>query len=111
MPQVILQINGRNYTLQCGEGQEEHLRRLARMVDTEIAEIREKTGPLGEIRLLIMTSLVLADQVVELRQLVENLAAEVERVRQQGDPECRQQAMRLVRALESASARLERLKG
>ena len=109
MPQVILQINGRNYTLQCGEGQEEHLRRLARMVDDEIADIRDKIGPLGEIRLLIMASLMLADQVVELRQQVEELSAALERLRQQGDPECRHAATRLLAALEAASVRLERL--
>ena len=110
MPQVILQINGRNYTLQCGEGQEEHLRRLARMVDDEIADIRNRIGPLGEIRLLIMASLMLADQVVELRQRVEELSADLERLRQLGDPECRQVASRLLHALDAASTRLERLK-
>ena len=111
MPQVILQINDRNYTLQCGEGQEEHLRQLARMVDSEIASIRNKIGPLGEIRLLIMAALTLADQVVELREQLESLSAELERLRQQGDPECRQTATRLLQALDAASARLERLKG
>lgn len=110
MPQVILQINGRNYTLQCGEGQEEHLRRLARMVDDEIADIRNRIGPLGEIRLLIMASLMLADQVVELRQRVEELSADLQQLRQQGDPQCRQVASRLLHALDDASTRLERLK-
>ena len=110
MPQVILQINGRNYTLQCGEGQEEHLRRLARMVDDEIADIRDKIGPLGEIRLLIMASLMLADQVVELRQQLQDLSAELEHLRQQGDPQCRQTVSRLLQALDAASVRLERLK-
>ncbi len=68
MPQVVVEINGRSYTLQCDDGQEEHLRRLARMVDEEIAAIREATGPLGDIRLLIMASLVLADRIHELHK-------------------------------------------
>ena len=110
MPQVVLQINGRNYTLQCGEGQEEHLRRLARMLDSAIADIREKAGPLGDLRLLIMASLVMADQVVELQQQVSTLSAELERLRQQGDPACREAATRLLQALDSAASRLERLK-
>ena len=66
MPQVVISINGRNYTMECGEGQEDHLRRLARRVDEELARIRDMAGPVGEIRLLIMTALVIADKVAEL---------------------------------------------
>ena len=99
MPQVVVEINGRSYTLQCGDGQEEHLRRLARMVDDEVTAIRETAGPLGDIRLLIMASLVLADRIHELR----------EQLRAAGDDSAQKAAERLLDAMRAAAERLDRL--
>ena len=99
MPQVVVEINGRSYTLQCGDGQEEHLRRLARMVDDEVAAIRETAGPLGDIRLLIMASLVLADRIHELQQ---QLAAA-------GNADAEKAAERLLQSMRTATERLNHL--
>ena len=99
MPQVVVEINGRSYTLQCGEGQEEHLRRLARMVDEEVAAIRETAGPLGDIRLLIMASLVLADRIHELQQ---QLAAA-------SNEDAEKAAERLLQTVRTATDRLTHL--
>ena len=107
MPQAIIEINGRTYTMQCGEGQEEHLRRLARMVDGEVARIREKTGQLGELRLLIMAALVMADKLVEQEEALNRLREEVEKLRSTaGDPEV---LNRLLQAVEGATDRLARV--
>ncbi len=104
MPQAMIEINGRTYTLQCGEGQEDHLRRLARMVDTEVARIREKVGQLGEIRLLIMAALVMADKMVEQEETLNRLRAELEKAHSEmGDP---QVVEALLKAVESATERL-----
>ena len=99
MPQVVVEINGRAYTLQCGEGQEDHLRRLARRVEEEVAAIRESAGPLGDIRLLIMASLVLADRIHELNQQLEAARAN----------DASAVVQRLLKSLESATERLQAL--
>ncbi|HHN72653.1 MAG TPA: cell division protein ZapA [Thermopetrobacter sp.] len=112
MAQVIVQINGRNYTMQCEDGQEEHLRRLARMIDTEIGNIRSAVGQLGDLRLLIMASLVIADRLTEAErqvtwmeeQLEEQRAARKQLAGQTGVVE-----ERAARALEGAARRLEAL--
>ncbi len=83
MPQVVVQINSRNYTMECGEGQEEHLRRLARLVDAEVARVRGMAGPVGEIRLLIMAALVIADKLSEQEGRIAALEKELAELREQ----------------------------
>ena len=109
MPQVTIEINGRTYTMQCGEGQEQHLRRLARMVDTEVANIRDKAGQLGEIRLLIMTALVMADRLVELDEAMQRLQAQLEEARRASGSTEAEAVSQLLRALEEATGRLENM--
>ena len=68
MAQVSLQINGYGYTLGCGDGEEQHLLTLAADLDRRIQEIKAQVGPSGEARLLLMTALMLADELHDLRQ-------------------------------------------
>ena len=39
MAHVIVEVNGRPYTMQCPDGEEDHLRELARLIDTEVSRI------------------------------------------------------------------------
>jgi cell division protein ZapA (FtsZ GTPase activity inhibitor) len=56
MAHVIVQVNGRPYTMQCPDGEEEHLRDLAKLLDTEVARVRASVGSVGDIRLLVMAA-------------------------------------------------------
>ena len=37
MAQVVVKVNDRPYTMQCDEGEEEHLSELAQLIDTEVS--------------------------------------------------------------------------
>ncbi|MDP6896442.1 MAG: cell division protein ZapA, partial [Rhodospirillales bacterium] len=63
MPQVTVQINGRGYQIACDEGQEAHLARLGNYIDNRIQELVAAVGQLGDVRLLVMVSLLLADEL------------------------------------------------
>jgi len=65
MPQVAVTINDRNYQIACDEGQEEHLSRLASYVDDRVQELVAAIGQVGDTRLLVMTSLLVADELSE----------------------------------------------
>ncbi len=108
MAQVIIEVNERSYTMQCGVGQEEHVRRLARMVDLEVAKLRESAGPVGDIRLLLMAALVLADRIVELNEKLETVQEELARARADDSDKM---AAAILQSVESATRRLERLTG
>jgi cell division protein ZapA len=71
MGQVSVLVNGRQYDLGCDDGQEEHLRELADYVNGRMSEIAGAVGQIGEARLLLMASLLLADELSEARAELE----------------------------------------
>jgi cell division protein ZapA len=71
MPQVDVSINGRRYQIACDEGQEDHLSRLAEYVDKRVQELVGAVGQVGDARLLVMTSLLVADELAEAYSALE----------------------------------------
>lgn len=77
MAHVIVEVNGRPYTMQCPDGEEEHLRELARLLDSEVQRIRQSVGTVGDIRLLVMSGLMVADRLSEAIARIEALEQDV----------------------------------
>ena len=73
MPQVDVHINGRRYQIACDEGQEEHLSQLAEYVDKRVQELVGSVGQVGDARLLVMTSLLVADELSEACSTLEEI--------------------------------------
>ena len=68
MAQVTLRINGYAYTIGCRDGEEQHLLAMAREVEQRIDTIKSSAGQSGEARMLVMASLLMADELHEQRQ-------------------------------------------
>lgn len=73
MGQVVVQVNGRAYTMQCSDGEEEHLTELAQLLDQEVVRIQRGVGQVGDTRLLLMAGLVIADKLSEGIRRIEDL--------------------------------------
>lgn len=82
MAQVVLTVNGHSYTMQCNDGEEEHLRELGQVLDAEVGKIKSAVGQVGDIRLLLMSGLVIADRLSETLQRVEELEDQIQGLRQ-----------------------------
>ncbi len=80
MAQINVTIAGRTYRMACDDGQEEHLFGLAEQVNGHIEHLREGFGDVGDMRLLIMASLVLADELHESRREASEAATEARRL-------------------------------
>ena len=76
MPELMVTINGREYQVACDDGQEEHLSKLARYVDSKLGELVNAVGQIGDARLLVMTSLLIADELSDAYQQLESYGAE-----------------------------------
>lgn len=63
MAQLMVSINDRNYQVACDDGQEAHLSRLGTYVDNRVKELVAAVGQVGDARLLVMVSLLLADEL------------------------------------------------
>jgi cell division protein ZapA len=79
MAQITVKINGYGYTVGCEDGQEPHLQAMAAQVDSRIESIKALGGNSGEARLLLLASLLMADEIHDLRVEAENLRAMVAR--------------------------------
>ena len=77
MAHVIVQVNGRPYTMQCPDGEEDHLRELAILLDSEVQRVKQSVGSVGDIRLLVMSGLMVADRLSEAIRRIEALEEEV----------------------------------
>jgi cell division protein ZapA len=67
MKLVMITLNGRTYEIACEEGQEDHVRALAADIDGRIAGLVRTIGQVGEARLLVLASLLVADELAEAR--------------------------------------------
>ena len=93
MAAIELEIAGRKYSIACRDGEEEHLRGVGELVHKKAREAEVALGSLGEARQLLFASLLLADEIKELRsgtapapadpavgQALERLAERIERI-------------------------------
>ncbi len=69
MAEVELTIAGRNYRVACRAGEEENLRAAGVLVDAKSKEALAGLGSLSESRQLLFASLLLADQIVDGREV------------------------------------------
>lgn len=105
MAQVTIHVNGKPYQVGCADGQEQHLMELAGMINSHIGEVAHDMGQLGETRLILMGSLMLADELHEARTRLDAVRNELARA-QNGQAGAEAKA---VAALTAAAERIEQI--
>ena len=70
MAQVDVSVNGQSYRIACEDGQEDRLVDLAAMVDEKVIGLVNQIGQVGSNRLLVMAALIIADELVDLKNEV-----------------------------------------
>ena len=66
MPEISVEIGGREFKVACGAGEELHLRTAAGLLDGESKKVSAAAGQLPESRMLLMSGLMLADKTAGL---------------------------------------------
>lgn len=98
MAEVELTIAGRPYRVACRNGEEENLRAAGALVDAKSREALSGLGTLSESRQLLFAALLLADQIVDGREV--DLPSAL-------DPALVERSERLAERLESIADALE----
>ncbi|MCB1592726.1 MAG: cell division protein ZapA [Alphaproteobacteria bacterium] len=70
MSEVTVVIGGKGYSLSCDQGQEERLRDLSAYVDSRLTDIGKAGAANNEAHLLVLTALVLADEIFDLKAML-----------------------------------------
>ena len=110
MAQVVVTVNGRAYTMQCNDGEEAHLADLGELLDSEIERIKDAVGQVGDVRLLLMGGLVVADKLADALKRVEDLEDQIRRIQASRSGAMRQgQDLEetVIQRLDAAARRLE----
>ena len=112
MANVVVTVADRPYTMQCPDGEEGHLRELATLLDTEVSRIKSSVGSIGDIRLLVMSGLMVADRLSEAIKKIEALEDQVNGLRESrnlAQGQLKTIETNLTTQLEMAAGRLENL--
>ncbi len=99
MAQTTVRINGRSYSIACDDGQEPHLARLAEFIDKRIGQLAAAVGRADDSRLLVMASLMVADELLDAR-------AELQAARDGADES---PALAIAAAEDAVARRIERV--
>lgn len=67
MSNVTLKIGGRNYAVACAPGEEAHIMELGELIDGKVTSMGIAGGQ-NEVRSLLFASLLLADELCEVRK-------------------------------------------
>lgn len=67
MGQVAVTLNGRTYRLRCSDGEEERLHELVEHVRVKLDDMAAKFGDVGNERLLLLVSILIADELFKAR--------------------------------------------
>jgi cell division protein ZapA len=108
MPQVEITVNGRRHMVQCGAGEEGRVRQLAAYVDRQVADLARGQTQVGDARLLLMASLLVADKLSDAFDEIKQLKAANEE--RSDDAERRAAAVveDVAQQLDAIAAQLER---
>lgn len=112
MGQVNISINDRSYSVACGDGEEEHLRELARYLDGHVAELAKSVGQVGDTRLLLLAGLLLADEYADALKRVETLTGEMKSLKETLESDLGREEeveRKLTRFMSEAANRIEKM--
>lgn len=107
MAVVDVMVNGRTYPVACDDGQEDHLIDLAHYIDKRVAELAKTMGQVGDARLILMASLLIADELSEAVESTETLKQTLEEQQEEGDSATEEAFATLASRIENIAARLE----
>ena len=78
MPKVAIKLYNREYAVNCDDGQEGRLKELVGYLEEKMQVVSDKVGNTTETRLLMLTCLSLADELLEIRRTASSKSMENE---------------------------------
>lgn len=108
MPNVVITLQGRVYTIACDDGQERRVQQLALYVDQKLRDIARSGAAVSEQYQFVLGSIMLADELFSLREQSENGGAPSEGTQKSSEKAQRQSEVD-VAAVQHLTTRLEEL--
>jgi len=107
MPTVTIALNGRNYDIACGEGEEARVQELAGELRRRMEGLAKNAGPVAENLLFTLTGILLADELDQKNRQIAQLKGAQEDLVQRREIALADTIERLAVKIEAIAARLE----
>lgn len=107
MPTVTIALNGRNYDIACGEGEEARVLELAAEVRRRMEGLVKNAGPVAENLLFALTALLMSDELDQKNRLIQQMQAEQDDLVRRREVALADTIERLATKIEAIAARLE----
>ncbi len=107
MPMIEVSVNGRRHLVQCGEGEEARVRQLASYVDRRVSDLARGQTQVGDARLLLMASLLVADELSDAFDEIKRLKATLEGRASDAEQQAAAAVEKVARELDAIAAQLE----
>lgn len=86
MPEISIQIGGRDFTVVCKPGEELFLEAAAKMLDDEAQTLLKAVGRIPENRMLLLAGLMIADKTASLKEELSSFKTQLDNT-PKADPE------------------------
>jgi cell division protein ZapA len=77
MASVTITVNNKPFSIACEEGQEQRVRDLSAYIDQRVSDIASAGAASNESQLMVLTSLVLTDEIFEMQHELAALKAQI----------------------------------
>ncbi len=74
MAEVNVTIGGQSFGIACDAGQEQRVQHLGRYVDQRLGELSQGSGANNKAQLMVLTTLLLADEIFDLKDHLHHVA-------------------------------------
>lgn len=78
MSKLTINLYGKDYVVNCDPGQEQRLQEVVKFVEERMKEVEGKVGNTTEARLLMLTCLHMADEMIDLESKITEVKNEEE---------------------------------
>ncbi|MDX1541664.1 MAG: cell division protein ZapA [Geminicoccaceae bacterium] len=108
MPTVEVLVNGRRHVVQCGEGEEARVKRLASYVDRRVTDLARGALQVGDSRLLIMASIMVADELSDAFDEIKRLQSLIDEKSNASEQQAAAAIARVAHQLDAIAAQLDK---
>ena len=84
MSEVNIIINNREHKIACSAGEEKRVKELADLLDTEIINIADSLGQIGDLKLMVLAAITLLDKnqdaIEDAIKIIDNSTKTIEKI-------------------------------
>ena len=84
MPEVTITINNREHKIACSAGEEERVKELSLLLDSEVINIANSLGQIGDVKLMVLAAITILDKnqdaIEDAIKIIDNSTKKIEKI-------------------------------